>query len=277
MKTFLSFIILAILLGCNSESGKFITTSDDIDLYYETHGSGEPALIFIPGWTCDVTVWNDQISYFKDKYHVVVLDLPGFGQSGFNRNNWSMERYGADIEELVIELNLKDIILIGHSMGGCVVLEAAKKLQSEVKAVVLVDVLRSLTTQYDSTYAINFHNTIKENYKDFNFLFDYFGKDSILSKRHMAMTPSSFPGSWLPILEENFRWRNEDAILSVSEVDIPIRAINSDRSETKYDEWNTYTQDFKAIIFENCGHYVHWEYPDKFNRSLHDLIQEIIE
>jgi len=66
--------------------------------------------------------------------------------------------------------------------------------------------------------------------------------------------------------------RNEDAIPSVYKADIPIRAINSDRSETKLDEWKTYAQDFGAIIIKNCGHYIHWEYPDKFNLSFHELI-----
>jgi pimeloyl-ACP methyl ester carboxylesterase len=231
----------------------------------------------VHGWTCDASAWDDQISYFKYKYQTISLDLPGFGRSGSNRQNWSMERYGEDVAEFTNELDLRNIILIGHSLGGCVVLEAAKKIKSKVSAVVLVDVLRSLTTQYDSAYVINFYNTVKDNYKDFDWLSDYFGKDSILAKRHMAMTPSNFPESWWPILEENFRWRNDDAIPTVSEIIVPIRGINSDRSETVYDEWNTYTNDFEAIIFENCGHYVHWEYPDKFNRTLDDLIQEIIE
>jgi pimeloyl-ACP methyl ester carboxylesterase len=277
MKSFLFIIILTILHGCKSEPGNFITTADGIDLYYESHGSGEPTLVFIHGWTCDATAWNNQISYFKDKYRVVVLDLPGFGRSGLNRKNWIMERYGADVEELVNELKMENIILIGHSLGGCVILEAAKKFQNKVSAIVLVDVLRSLTTHYDSTYVINFYNTIRENYKNLDFLSDYFGKDTTLARRYVVMTPSNLPESWLPILKENFRWCNEDDIPSVSELLIPIRAINSDRSETKFDEWNTYTEDFKAVIFENCGHYVHWEYPDKFNRSLEDLIQEIIE
>ena len=244
---------------------------------YEIHGTKEPTLIFVPGWTCDATAWDDQIIYFKDKYRVVVLDLPGFGRSGSDRNNWSMERYGADVAELATELKLENVLLIGHSLGGCVVLEAAKKFQSELKAVVLVDVLRSLNATYDSTHAINYFNAWKENIKNFDYLYSYFGNDSTLAKRWLAMLPSSIPESWFPILEENFRWRNEDAIPSVSVIDIPIRAINSDRSETNFEEWNTYARDFNAIIIENCGHYVHWEYPDEFNEALNGMIKEITE
>ena len=97
MKTFLFLFILAFPLGCKSKPGNLIKTSDGVDLYYESHGSGEPTLVFIPSWPCDATTWDDQISYFKDKFHVVVVDLPGFGWSGSNRNNWDIDRYGDDI------------------------------------------------------------------------------------------------------------------------------------------------------------------------------------
>jgi pimeloyl-ACP methyl ester carboxylesterase len=72
------------------------------------------------------------------------------------------------------------------------------------------------------------------------------------------------------------RWGDKDVIPTVSKINIPIRAINSDRSETKSNEWNTYAQDFKAVIFEDCGHYVHWEYPEKFNATLNELIDELL-
>jgi len=53
------------------------------------------------------------------------LDLPGFGQSGKTRANWTIEEFGKDVNTLIDQLELKNVILVGHSMGGDVVLEAA--------------------------------------------------------------------------------------------------------------------------------------------------------
>jgi pimeloyl-ACP methyl ester carboxylesterase len=277
MKTFLFLFILAFLLECKSEPGNFIKTSDGIDMYYESHGSGEPTLVFIPSFTCDASTWNDQISYFKEKFHIVAADLPGFGRSGSNRNNWSIDRYGEDVAELAYELNLDNMILIGHSLGAGVALQTTKNLKGRVNAVIMVDQFRTLDLEFDSTYSTNLYNTYRDNYKNFDFMYKYFGNDSALAKRLIDMGKPSYPEFWYTIWMEYARWCDSDVIPTVSEIHIPIKAINSDRSETKLDEWNTYARDFKAIIFENCGHYVHWEYPDKFNRSLHDLIQEVIE
>lgn len=277
MKSSLLLILLTVLIGCGSESGNFINTSDGIDLYYEEYGSGKPTLIFVHGWTNDASTWDDQTSYFKDKYHVVVLDLPGFGRSGSNRSHWSMQRYGEDVAELTKELNLESIILIGSSMGGPIAFEAEKLLRGSVRAIVLVDVMNSLKFQWDSTFATNFYENYKDNYTSYDYQFNYFGKDSSLVNRYLAMIPSSIPKFWFPPLHEVFKWLGEDAISSVSKVNIPIRAINSDKSELKIEEWDSCAKDFKAIIIENSHHYLHWEYPDKFNRTLHNLIQEITE
>jgi len=254
-----------------------MTTSDGIDLYYESHGSGEQTLVFIPGWTCDASTWDDQIRYFKEKFRVVVVDLPGFGRSGSNRKNWSTERYGKDVAELTKELNLEDIFLVGHSLGAGIALQATKNLKGKVNAVIIVDQFRSLEVEFDSTHLANLYYITRNNYKNFDYLYNYFGNDSALAKRYVDMGKTSFPELWYTILLEYGRWCDTDVIPTVSEINLPIRAINSDRSETKLDEWNAYARDFKVIIFENCGHYVNWEYPDKFNRSLNDMIQEIIE
>jgi len=277
MKTFLFKIILSILIGCKSDPGKFITTSDGIDMYYESHGTGEPTLVFIPSFTCDASTWDDQISYFKDKFHIVAVDLPGFGRSGSNRNNWNTERYAEDVAELANELNLEDMFLIGHSLGAGVALQATKNLKGKVSAVIIVDQFRTLDVEFDSTYSTNVYNTYRDNYKNFDFLYKYFGNDSVLAKKFIDMGKPSYPVYWYTIWTEYGRWCDTEVIPTVSGIQIPIRAINSDRSETKLDEWYKYARDFKAITFENCGHYVHWEYPDKFNRTLDDLIQEILE
>src|SRR4030042_2442379 len=57
-------------------------SSDGIPISYEVRGKGEPALIFVHGWCCDRSYWNEQLPHFAQKYKVVSVDLAGHGESG---------------------------------------------------------------------------------------------------------------------------------------------------------------------------------------------------
>ena len=72
---------------------------------------------------------------------MVALDLAGHGDSGVNREAWSMTNFGADVAAVADTLQLEDIILVGHSMGGQVALEAARLLKGRVKMIVGADTL----------------------------------------------------------------------------------------------------------------------------------------
>lgn len=279
MKTSFLFLFIFILFGCKSESERFINTTDGIAMYYKSFGSKKPTLIFVHGWSCDASAWDDQTNYFKDKYQVIALDLPGFGRSGKLRDQWNIQRLGLDIVDLSLELDLNNIILIGHSLGGPVVLEAAKELKEKVKGVILVDILQTPHYSYDSTSVINFYNNYAENYKNFKSNYEYFRQDSLNTNRYINMLPKGEvpPEPWLPIIKDVFRWMSHDLKTIITEIQIPIRALNADLYETNFEEWNLLYNNFNATIIENSGHYLNWEYPDKFNHSLHALIQDILK
>lgn len=102
----------------------------DVAIDYHVSGQGDTAgspaaLLFVHGSFIDQTYWAEQVRYFSPRYQIVTLDLPGQGQSGRNRTDWSIEGYNDDVVALIRELALTRVILIGHSLGGAVVLEAA--------------------------------------------------------------------------------------------------------------------------------------------------------
>ena len=58
---------------------------DGIPVTFETHGTGEPALVFVHGWSCDRSYWRGQVGEFARRHRVVVVDLAGHGESGAGR------------------------------------------------------------------------------------------------------------------------------------------------------------------------------------------------
>ena len=67
-----------------------VLSKDGTPISYEIHGTGEPALIFVHGWSCDARYWRAQTPHFSGKHRVVFLDLAGHGHSGMNRTKYTM-------------------------------------------------------------------------------------------------------------------------------------------------------------------------------------------
>ena len=91
---------------------------DGVQIHYESGGNGSPALVFIHGWNCDRSYWSAQLPVFATTNHMVAIDLAGHGDSEVNRENWAMTIFGADVAAVAHALQLEDIVLVGHSMGG---------------------------------------------------------------------------------------------------------------------------------------------------------------
>lgn len=90
---------------------------NDISMYYETYGAGEP-LVLIAGFTADHTVWSEVVTRFKDKYQVIVFDNRGAGQTDVPDAPYSIEQMANDVAGLCAELGIKKAHFIGNSMGG---------------------------------------------------------------------------------------------------------------------------------------------------------------
>jgi len=108
-------------------------------LFYVREGRGIPALIFVHGFACSHADWRPQIDEFAADHLVVACDLRGHGASPGEPAACSIESYGADVYALLTELDLKGAILVGHSLGCRVVLQAADQQGERVGGLVLID------------------------------------------------------------------------------------------------------------------------------------------
>lgn len=96
-------------------------TNDDASIYYEIHGEGQP-LVLIHGWGCSMKFWQRNVAGLQDKFKVVTFDLRGHGQSSKGLNGITIRRMAEDVHGLIEYLELKDVILMGWSMGGPITL-----------------------------------------------------------------------------------------------------------------------------------------------------------
>ena len=95
-----------------------ITTKDGTEIYYKDWGSGRP-IVFSHGWPLNSDAWESQMVFLAQHgYRCIAHDRRGHGRSGQPWNGNDMDTYADDLAELMNELDLQDVILIGHSTGG---------------------------------------------------------------------------------------------------------------------------------------------------------------
>lgn len=118
----------------------YVTLDHDMRAYYDCAGDG-PALIMVHGASQDSRSWKHNVDFFAQHYRVHALDLPGHGKSdmppgGANRNS---EDNAAYLLSVIDALGLSRPVLMGHSMGGGIVAQAAATRPDAVGGLVLVD------------------------------------------------------------------------------------------------------------------------------------------
>ncbi|WP_019064728.1 alpha/beta fold hydrolase [Streptomyces prunicolor] len=89
----------------------------DVDLYYEDHGEGSP-VVLIHGYPLDGKSWELQIpALLKAGHRVIAYDRRGFGQSSQPTTGYDFDTFANDLDVLLDVLRLKDVALVGFSMG----------------------------------------------------------------------------------------------------------------------------------------------------------------
>ena len=97
---------------------------NDINLYYEKTGQGEPVL-FIHGLGSSTGDWESQVKEFSKNYQVVALDLRGHGQSDKPAGPYSMSLFASDTVGFLKALGIKSAHIVGISLGGAVAFQLA--------------------------------------------------------------------------------------------------------------------------------------------------------
>ena len=255
-----------------------VKSKDGVEIAYTVHGSGEPALVFVHGWSCNQTYWDEQVKTFSPKYKVVTLDLAGHGLSGHNRKNYTMQLFGADIAAVVNKLKLKKIILVGHSMGGAAVIEAAVILKSKVIGIIGADTYQDLAQTMEKAQAEQFLKPFKENFvkQTSGFVRSMFvpNSDTVIVNRVVKDMSSAPPEIATNVILNLFTY---NALPSLKQISVPFISINNDRYQIKVKDNAALTKSFELKTMKNVGHFIMLEAPAEFDKLLQESIDELVK
>jgi len=281
MKMIKILILALLIISCmpqgspGPEQGS-VLSADKTEINYTLYGEGETALVFVHGWCCDQGYWREQVDTFSQEYNVVTIDLAGHGKSGKERDDYTLQAFGMDVASVVKHLELDRIILIGHSMGGGVILAAAHQLKEQTLAVIGVDTYQgfqyelsdSMIAQFVQPFRQDFYNTT------IGFVHSMFppGADSILVMEiaeDMAEGPEE---TGISAMINNI---STDPVELLEGLDIPIYSINSRMFPIDVEANRKLYPDFEVRFIEGVGHFVQLENPQAFNRKLNSILKEI--
>lgn len=250
---------------------------DGSSIHYRVYGQGEPAIVFIHGWSCDSGYWDPQLNEFASRHTVVTLDLAGHGRSEESRRkDWSMASFGADVAGVIRDAGLGRVVLVGSSMGGTVALEAARQLPGQVIGIVGVDTFRDLAAPYPKEVTdpllaglrADFPKTVSE-FVGGSFFTGQ--SDPIVKKWIVEDMAAAPPGVAVPAMEALIAM---DYGPLLAELDLPVVAVNAAGTPTDEAAIRRLEPRFRVVTLDDVGHFPMLEQPQLFNRVLDRIVTE---
>lgn len=251
---------------------------NDIDVYYESTGQGEP-LLLIHGLGSSTRNWELQVSYFSQNYRVITYDLRGHGRTSKPPGPYGIGLFAEDTAMLMRRLGIAPAHVAGISMGGMVAFELAVRFP---------DLLRSLTIV--NSYPEMRVETAREHFEKWQrlLILELLGvrkMGQVLSKR-LFIKPEQVElrrkfvehwagndkGSYLESLRAIFGW---DVEARLGEIRCPVLVIASDGDYLPLQEKRKYVTRIPAArlaVIEDARHAVCVEKPQEFNRIMDDFL-----
>ena len=285
MKTSIKYTFTLVLFFCFSFSygqnfvDKKIAIGADTLSYFDV-GKGKPTLFFIHGSYIDKNYWKNQFSFFSKKYRVIALDLAGHGNSTHNRTDWSIQNFGSDINQIIKKLALKKVIIIGHSVGADIMLEASNKKNKVIIGIIGIDYFKNVGAGLPQNVIDQVITNLKTDFAGTN---EQYVKQALISKNtkpeivnkiladFMAMNPKigiAMNDNFL-----NYSKREADLLKTLP---LKLFLINVDYVPTNIANLKEVTNNnYDLQIFSGSCHYPMIEIPEVFNSALDKTISKI--
>jgi non-heme chloroperoxidase len=265
----------------------FFNLDATTQLYYEDQGQGLPVL-FIHGLWCSSRAFKMQLSHFSQRYRAIALDLRGHGRSSHVHVGHTVANYARDVRAFMKDLEVRDAVLVGHSMGALVIWDYIKQFGVEnIKATVVIDQPPSDFKWPDWPSGV------------FDFL-TLCQMMAIIQTHRASMVKEAIPLQFKDMPgEENFNMIFEDmtripesiacviffneAVQDYREMlhSVAVPTLLCFSGDEKFipaggrEHLQKNLPNARLVIFENSGHFLILEEPDRFNEAVDKFIQSL--
>lgn len=284
------------ILNYNEEVEKILIAKEKIA--FVEAGSGEKTLLFIHGLSSNLQAWNKNISALKNDYRCIAVDLPGYGKSTKNRTTYSLADYAGFLNSFIDKKELKNVVLVGHSMGAQIAVHTVLAAPENFKSLVLVAPAgietfsgeEALAMKASYTPEIVAGSTPEQIRNNFKMNFYSFPEDAeFMVEERIAMKETDDMKIYSEVVVNNIHaMLDEPVIERLSEIEIPVLMIygkNDLLIPNKYfhpsQDVNSLIKDAKERIsalevklIDEAGHFVNFEKSDEVNKEIREFLQQ---
>jgi pimeloyl-ACP methyl ester carboxylesterase len=279
-----------------------------LDLHHTFGGRGKPALVFIHGLGSSGYIeWRYNLEEFAGRHRVFAPDLPGFGRSGKPATaRYGIAYFARAIDRYMEARRLREVVLVGTSMGGRVAIEIALKYRHRLAKLVLVDPLGlgrpALQPYYPVMLLPRMGETLIHGVKHAfrlapagllrRFSGRYVGargdlartmSDEYLGQMREMYASSGYPEAYIRTIRSLVSPRaffsgQVDVTARLGEVDMPILLIWGSRDPlfpvAQAGRAHARLPNSRLVVIEDAGHTPQAERPDEFNRALAAFVSQ---
>jgi non-heme chloroperoxidase len=287
----------------------FYVTDDHVRLYYEVRGTGKP-VILLHGLTANHRHFRKQTPELVKDFKVITLDFRGHGDSEAPENGLTLKRLADDLKELIDYLELGVVSLVGWSMGAHVIFEYIKNFSCEgIEKIIIIDMTPRLMKSDDWKYGLPgvlsrkpgdfghednlfmlsamlenwgiysrivaeriLNKSLYNEKMEFNYQADFKGKEDLpwLYDEARKNTPHVIIALWISMSLQDYR-----PILK--EITVPCLITYGLESNyyppENYEYMKNHIPNAKVVPFEGCGHALHIQDSEKFNRIVIEFLK----
>jgi non-heme chloroperoxidase len=246
-------------------------------------GGRKGTVVLVPGWPLNSTMLENTTLFLADRgYRAVALDLRGFGKSDAPYGPYSYDVWCKDIRTVLKAMSLRDVTLVGHSMGGAVALRYAARFRSRVRRLVVAEPAapRFVYGPHSADLAAGLAGLISGYAQDRSVVVRALTKTFFATHTDVATDPflqfferqcldqASLQASRAGLIA----LRDTDLTADLARISVPTRVFHALHDQiVPYDHGQAVAaaiRNARLVTFTTAGHGVYIDERDKFNREL---------
>jgi len=249
-----------------------------IRVHYKSLGEGDTALVFIHGWTCNMNFWRYQVPAFDGKIRMILVDLPGHGESNKPKVDYTMDLFARSVDAVLKEAGVEKAVLAGHSMGTPVIRQFARLYPKKTAGLIVVDgALRAPKFKPEDfeKFLARFSNADwKDNITkmvDSMFTPDTPAEVRKAIKDGMPSAPQHVAASAMKEMFNPVNWKDEEKI----EAPLQVIMAKSPNWPADYEPFvRKIAPQVDYHVMEGVGHFLMMEKPKEFNELVMGFLKK---
>ena len=263
---------------------------------YSEEGMGDKTLLFVHGLSSSLDSWKKNISALSADYRCIAIDLPGYGKSSRSKTDYSLAEYAGILNELIQEMELENVTLVGHSMGGQIAMHSVLNFPESYKNLILIapagietftgQEAKMMKSAYTPAMVVNTSDEqVLANYK-LNFYSFPEDAQKMVEDRIAMKKAEDFPDYAKTVVNNIHAMLEEPVINKIGDIEIPVLMIFGKNDmlipnkyfhpsesmasllETSEDKF----QNIEVKTIDEAGHFVNFEQSEKVNKEIREFL-----